>query len=59
VHIIKSDEELHKILLDDPIRENEMRAVCSMHGIVNSEGKGLLGRPRRRWKNNIKVDLTN
>jgi hypothetical protein len=25
--------------------------------VGNPEGKGLLGRPRCRWENNIKIDL--
>jgi hypothetical protein len=46
--------------------ENEMRRVGSMHGekrntcgisVRNSEGKRLLGRPRRRWDDNNKMAL--
>jgi hypothetical protein len=25
--------------------------------LVGNEGKSLLGRPRRRWEDNIKIDL--
>jgi hypothetical protein len=25
--------------------------------VVKPEGKGQLGRPRRRWENNIKMDM--
>jgi hypothetical protein len=43
-----------------------MGRVCSTNGakrnayrilVGNPEGKGTLGRPRRRWVNNIKMDL--
>jgi hypothetical protein len=48
------------------IKENEMGRACSTNGemntyrilVVKPEGKGQLGRPRRRWVNNIKVDLS-
>jgi hypothetical protein len=41
------------------------RYVARMEGIIYAykvlvgkpEGKRLLGRPRRRWENNIKIDL--
>jgi hypothetical protein len=43
-----------------------MGGGCSVYGekrdvyrvmVKNTEGKRLLGRPRRRWENNIKMDL--
>ena len=55
-----------KYLSDDQIKTNEMGEVCSTYGesrgvyrvtVRTPEGKRLLGRPRRRWKDNIKVDL--
>jgi hypothetical protein len=36
----------------------EMRNACKIL-IRNSEGKRSLGRPRRRWEDNIKIDLKN
>jgi hypothetical protein len=44
-----------------------MGRACSTHGkkwnahrilVRRSEGKRPLGRPRRRWEDNMKVDLT-
>jgi hypothetical protein len=34
----------------------ERRGVCRVL-VEKSEGKSSLGRPRRRWENNIKLDL--
>ena len=43
-----------------------MESTCSAYGgrrgvyrvlVENPEGKRLLGRPRRRWEDNIKMDL--
>jgi hypothetical protein len=34
----------------------EKRNACRIL-VGKPEGKGLLGRPRRRWKENIKMDL--
>jgi hypothetical protein len=34
----------------------EKRGVCSVL-VGKPEGKRPLGRPRRRWENNIKMDL--
>jgi hypothetical protein len=39
------------------IHMGEMRSACNIL-IGNHEGKRLLGRPRRRWENNIRMDLT-
>jgi hypothetical protein len=48
-------------------KKNVMGQACSMHGIIinaykilvgRSQGKRPLGRPRHRWKDTIKVDLT-
>jgi hypothetical protein len=46
--------------------EDEVGRTCGTHGerrgvyrvlVGRSEGKRLLGRPRRRWEDNIKMDL--
>jgi len=37
-------------------RMGEMRDVYRVF-VVNSEGKRPLGTPRRRWENNIKMDI--
>ena len=37
-----------------------MNRTCSTHGTIHvgkPEGKRPLGRPRRRWEDNIKMDL--
>ena len=48
------------------IKTNEMGRACGTYGedrgvhivlVGKPEGKRPLGRPRRRWKNNIKIDL--
>jgi hypothetical protein len=48
------------------MKEDEMGKACSTYGdMINAyrmlvgkpEGKKPLGRPRRRWKDNIKMDL--
>jgi hypothetical protein len=48
----------------DKIEKNEMGAVCSAVGegerrvlVGKHEGKRPLGRPRRKWKDNIRMDL--
>jgi hypothetical protein len=47
----------------DKIRDNEVGGACGKHGrgekIVygKPEGKRPLGRPRRRWKDGIRMDL--
>jgi hypothetical protein len=50
----------------DEIENNEMDVACSTYGelrgvyrvlVVKPEGKRLLGRPRRRWEDNISIDL--
>jgi len=47
-------------------RKNEMGGACGTHGdrrgvyrvlMGKHEGKKPLGRPRRRWEDNIKMDL--
>jgi hypothetical protein len=44
-----------------------MGTACSVHGenrsaygilVGNPGGKGPLGRPRRRWEDNIRMDVT-
>jgi len=56
----------HPILLGDKTEKNEMDGACSVYGerrglyrvlVGKLEGKRPLGRPRRRWENNIKMDL--
>jgi hypothetical protein len=47
-------------------KEDRMGGGCSMHGenweclhfVGNPEGMRTLGRSRRRWEDNIKMDLT-
>jgi hypothetical protein len=50
----------------DQIKTNELGGPCSTYGerrgaygvfVGKPEGRRLLERPRRRWKNNIKMDL--
>ena len=50
----------------DKIENNGMGGACSAYGgedwriqvlVVKPEGKRPLGRPRRRWDYNIKMDL--
>jgi hypothetical protein len=57
---------LHPILFSDNIEKNEMGGACSAYGerrgmyrvlVVKPEGKRPLGRPRRKWEDNIKMDL--
>jgi hypothetical protein len=52
--------------LDNQIEKNEMGGACSRYGekrgayrvlMGRPEGKRPLGRPRRRWEDNIKMDL--
>jgi hypothetical protein len=56
----------HPILLGDKIEKNGMVEVCSTYGRKHRciqdfgrkpEGKRSLGRPRRIWEDNIKMDL--
>jgi hypothetical protein len=52
----------------DQIKWDEMGGICSTNGrderhacnilVGKAEGKRQLGRPRRRYKDNIKLDLT-
>jgi hypothetical protein len=48
------------------MKEDEVGGACGTHGegrgvyrdlVGRSEGKKPLGRPRRRWEDNIKMDL--
>ena len=50
----------------DKIKHNEMGGACSMYGgemglhrimVEKPEGRKPLGRPRRRWEDNIKMDF--
>jgi hypothetical protein len=52
--------------LNDQVKENEMGRACSTNGAKRNayrilmgkpERKRLLGRPRRRWVDHIKIDL--
>ena len=38
-------------------RMGEKRGVCKILGGGETEGNRPLGRPRRRWEDNIKMDL--
>jgi hypothetical protein len=51
---------------NDQVKENEMGRACSTNGekrnayrilVGKREGKRPLGRPRRRWVDNIKMNL--
>jgi len=57
---------LTKCYSGDLIKNNEMGGACSKYGdrrgtyrvlVGSPEGKRPFGRPRRRWKDNIKMDL--
>ena len=57
---------LPNIVSGGKIETNEMGRACSAYGEVRSvhrvlvgkpEGKRPLGRPRRRWEDNIKMDF--
>jgi hypothetical protein len=50
----------------DKIEKNEMGGACSTYGggrgvyrvlVGKPEGKRPLGRPRRRWEDNVRMDL--
>jgi hypothetical protein len=52
--------------LNNQVEEDEMGGSCSTYGekrnacrllVGNPEGKRLLGRPRLRWVDNIRIDL--
>jgi hypothetical protein len=51
---------------NDQIKEDEMDRVCRTHEeniksyrvlVGKPEGNRPLGRPRRKWKNNVKIDV--
>ena len=57
---------VHPILLGDQLEKNETDETRSTHGerrglyrvlVGKPEGKRPLVRPRRRWEDNIKMDL--
>jgi hypothetical protein len=57
---------LHKYYLGVQIEKNEIGGACSTCGerrdayrvlVGKSEGKRPVGRQRRRWEDNIKIDL--
>ena len=39
------------------IEKNEVSVACGRVLVGKPEGKSQLGRPRRRWEDNIKMDL--
>jgi hypothetical protein len=52
--------------LDDQIQKNEVGRVCTTCGergdvyrvlVETTDRKRLLGRPKHRWENNIKMDI--
>ena len=53
------------VLFGDKIDKNEMGWACSTYGgevyteflVWKPEGKRPVGRPRRRWEDNIKMDF--
>ena len=56
----------HPILFVDKIEKNETGGACSAYGegravsrvlVGEPEGKRPLGKPRRRWKDNINMGL--
>jgi hypothetical protein len=56
----------HEILLGDQLEKNEIGGACSTFGVEKRciQGFGMetlerrsFGRPRRRWEDNIKMDL--
>ena len=54
----------YRILYGDKIEKSEMGGACGAYGggvyrvlVGKPEGKRPLGRPRRRWEDNIKMDL--
>jgi hypothetical protein len=68
----RHNEELHDLYFSPTlvrvikIEKNEMGGVCSSVGegrgvyrvlLGKPEGKRLLGSPRRRWEDNIRIDL--
>jgi hypothetical protein len=65
------NEELHNLYSSSStirmIKEDEVDRACNTNGakrtayrilVGKPEGKRPLGRPRRRWEDNIKMDLT-
>jgi hypothetical protein len=57
---------LTKYYSDYQLKKTEMGIACSTHGerisayrvlVENPDGRTLLERDRRRWENNIKMDL--
>jgi len=56
----------HQIFSGDEIKKNKLGRACSAYGerrgvykglVGNSKGKRPHERPRRRWEDNIKIDL--
>jgi len=52
--------------VSDKIKKNEMGEACGIHGVGRGMyrvlvgkpgGKRPMGRPRRRWEDNVKMDL--
>jgi hypothetical protein len=42
---------------NNQVEEDEMGRQCSTNVVGTAEGKKPLGRPRRRWVDNIRMDL--
>ena len=66
VYINQRSVLLTKYCAGDKIEKNETGGACGMYGGRERcaqgfggkpEGNGPLGRPRRRWEDNIKMDL--
>jgi hypothetical protein len=60
------NEELHNLRLNDEVKEDNMDRDCSRHAEKGNEhrifgekheGKRPLMIPRRRWEDNIQIDL--
>jgi hypothetical protein len=56
---------IYNVISNDEAKDDEMGKVCSTHGAtrnvcrisLESRKERRLGRPRRRWENNIRMDL--
>ena len=66
LHNVELNDLLTKYCSGDQVEKNEIRGACSTYGerigvyrvlVGKPEGKRPLGRPRRGWEDNIKMDL--